>query len=65
MLLLIQTQWRCKYCFVPSTIQGWEHMGMFMVGVISRQFPWNVSVSSLAQHSSLSEWTTVSGGPVS
>lgn len=39
MLLLIQTQWRCKYCFVPSTIQGWEHMGMFVEGVISRWFP--------------------------
>ena len=24
---------------MPPTIQGWEHMGMFVAGVISRQFP--------------------------
>lgn len=39
MLLLIQTRWRRKHCFVPPAIQGWEHMGMFVGGVISRRFP--------------------------
>ena len=53
MLLLIQTPWRRKHCFVLPTIQGWEHMGMLVVGYLQAFPPRSVPVSSLAQHSRL------------
>lgn len=38
MLLLIQTPWRRKHCFVLPAIQGWEHMRM-LVGGYLQAFP--------------------------